>query len=295
MCVTEARPSVLAIFFLRFVAGAALDAGPDPADPLRLAFGALVWQCAIFFVYLFNGVMDVREDRVNGSRRPIARGDLDPDVALIVSVIAAALALLGALLLGGPMIWLVTAVLVLGYLYSGPPLYLKRWSSATVVVGGVAGLLTYYAGFAVHGDGLPPRGSVALPAFAVAAALWMGLVGTLTKDLPDIAGDTAAGRATLAVSHGEFAVRVMMSGVAATLALTFAVLTWIFELPVGGAPLAMLAGAVIVVVLTHTSLSRGTRARRRRPYRAFMVTQYALHLAVLLPVVSQFLLSGRAP
>ncbi|OPG12969.1 hypothetical protein B1L11_11160 [Microbispora sp. GKU 823] len=294
MCVTEARPSVLAIFFLRFAAGAAVDAGLAPADPFRLLAGALVWQCAIFFVYLFNGVTDVREDRVNGSRRPIARGDLDPELAWIVAWTAAAAALLGALLLGGAMIWLVTAVLVLGYLYSAPPFQLKKWSSATVVVGGVSGLLSYCAGYASYGTGPGGREMIALPAFAVAASLWMGLVGTPAKDLPDIAGDRSAGRATFAVSRGEWPVRLLLSAVAASVALAFCAVALLLRVPLGMAPAVMLTGAALLTVVTLTPLSRGSRVRRRLPYRAFMTTQYAVHLAVLLPLVSQFLLSGRA-
>ncbi|XVQ85515.1 UbiA family prenyltransferase [Microbispora siamensis] len=292
---TEARPSVLAIFFLRFAAGAAVDAGLAPVDPFRLLAGALVWQCAIFFVYLFNGVTDVREDRVNGSRRPIARGDLDPERAWLVAWTAAAAALLGALLLGGAMIWLVTAVLVLGYLYSAPPFQLKKWSSATVVVGGVSGLLSYCAGYTSYGTtGSGGREMVALPAFAVAASLWMGLVGTPAKDLPDIAGDRSAGRATFAVSRGEWPVRLLLSAVAASVALAFCAVALLLRVPLGMAPATMLTGAALLTAVTLTPLSRGSRVRRRLPYRAFMTTQYAVHLAVLLPLVSQFLLSGRS-
>ncbi len=294
MCVTEARPSVLAIFFLRFAAGAGLDAGLTPADPFRLLAGALVWQCAIFFVYLFNGVTDMREDRVNGSHRPIARGDLDAGLALIIAWTAAAIALLGALLLGGVTIWLVTAVLVLGYLYSAPPFQLKRWSSATVVVGGVAGLLSYCAGYSSCGTGPGGREAIALPAFALAASLWMGLVGTPAKDLPDIAGDRSAGRSSFAVSHGEWPVRLLLSAVAAAVAIAFCAVSLLLGVPLGMAPAAMLTGAALLAVVTLTPLSRGSRVRRRLPYRAFMTTQYAVHLAVLLPLMSQFLLSGRS-
>ncbi|MEW9534556.1 UbiA family prenyltransferase [Microbispora sp. NPDC049125] len=293
MCLKEARPSVLGIFLLRFLAGSALAirTGGD-GHPVETALGALVWVSAIWSVYLFNGVMDVREDKINGSRRPIARGDLDPDVALVYVLCGAAVSLTGALLLRGPTIWLVAAVLALGYLYSGPPYYLKRGSTGTAVVGGLAGLMSYLAGFtAATGGEWSERGSAALPLFAAGASLWMGLIGTATKDLPDVAGDAASGRRTLAVRHGDFAVRVGASVTALTLACTFIGLTVAAHLALMAPGLAMLAGAIAVAALSLTPLSKGDRSHRRRPYRAFMVTQYALHITALLPLVTHLVLS----
>jgi hypothetical protein len=58
---------VLGIQLIRFSAGVAL--GAQHSDRLlarNIGAGAISWELAIFAVYLFNGVVDVQEDRVNG-------------------------------------------------------------------------------------------------------------------------------------------------------------------------------------------------------------------------------------
>ncbi|MDP9861391.1 MULTISPECIES: UbiA family prenyltransferase [Streptosporangium] len=280
MCVTEARPSVLVIFMLRFVAGAALGVEASGMETELVGRG-LVWGLAIFAVYLFNGVMDVREDRVNGSSRPIARGILDPGDALVVVLAAALTSVAGAVALGGPILWMVLAVLALGYVYSGPPFHWKRRSGATAAIGAAAGLLTYAAGFAGHTGGWSTRMEV-LCVFMLTASLWMGLVGVCAKDLSDIEGDAAAGRTTLGVTCGEGPVRLLAAGAALTVAVAFGAAVLIMDLPMVGTVVTLLTGAVLVAVVTLSPLSHGNRLRRRRSYRAFMVTQYALHLSLIM-------------
>lgn len=281
MCFTEARPCVLAIFFLRFSTGVALGAPlVEQGHPLLALASALVCGLATFFVYLFNGVMDVREDGINGSRRPIASGDLSPRTAALVAAAAAALAVAGGLVLGNPAAWTVPAALALGYLYSGPPWYLKRRPLGTLMVVTLAGLLTYYTGFAAYAGGDVHPGT-ALPVLALAMSLWMGFVGAPTKDFSDVAGDRAAGRRTSVIVNGER--RARLRGAAGALGLGAAFLA--VSLRVAQAlvwPAAvMVAGAAAVAVLSLSQLSVGGRSRSRRPYRAFMVTQYCIHVTVL--------------
>jgi 4-hydroxybenzoate polyprenyltransferase len=283
LCLVEARPCVLGIFLLRFLTGAALVVpAARQASSVRFLAAALVCQFAIFFVYLFNGVMDVREDRVNGSCRPIAHGDLCPRAAASVAFAAAALALGGGLALGSPTSWTVPAALLLGYGYSGPPWYLKRSPTGTSLVVMLSGLLTYYTGFAVSSGGWVHPGR-ALPIVAVVMSLWMGLVGAPAKDLSDIAGDAVAGRRGTAVVHGAARARLQVAAGAVGLAVAF------LTLAVAAAPLllpaaaVLLAGSTAVAILSLDRLSHGSRSRCRRPYRAFMTTQYVVHLTVALP------------
>src|SRR5229473_3171268 len=80
LCLAEARPSVLLITLLRFLAGAVLGAasGHGHGHLMAMAGGAVTIELAIFSCYLLNGLMDLDEDRINGSRRPLARGALPP-------------------------------------------------------------------------------------------------------------------------------------------------------------------------------------------------------------------------
>jgi 4-hydroxybenzoate polyprenyltransferase len=279
-CVQEARPTVLGVFLLRYAASASIGmTATGHADPLRACAGALSWGAAILFTYLFNGVMDVREDRINESRRPIAAGTLCRRAAARVAGAAAVLAVAVGGFLGIPVTVAVLMVLVIGWQYSAAPLYLKRHTSGTAVAGGALGFLTYGAGYA--GQAGWAHAGPTLLVFALTMSAWMGLVGAPAKDLSDIPGDAAAGRRTLAVVHGAAASRRAVVTGALVIAVAFLAVA-LRALPVLRPPaVAVACGAVAVVVVSLSGLSRGDRARRRRPYRAFMATQYTANLVLL--------------
>ncbi|WP_082801805.1 UbiA family prenyltransferase [Herbidospora cretacea] len=281
-CTIEARPAVLAVSLLRFLAGATLAlpvaAAPDPAKVLQ---GAVAWVLSIFAVYLGNGVSDVHEDRVNGSRRPIARSDLDPRTATAAVAVAAALSLLATAGLPTAMTWVILANLALGYLYSGAPFRLKRRSGGTVLVVCGSGLLAYWGGFTVVVNGAEGVTPLSLIVFATAATCWMTLVGVPAKDLSDIEGDAAAGRRTIAVIWGARVARNVMSAAALLLAGAFWVAGVAVSAPLAVTALAMFAGAVAVTLAGRAADADAARGWRRRPYRAFMATQYVVHITVL--------------
>jgi 4-hydroxybenzoate polyprenyltransferase len=282
LSIVEARPSVLGAFMLRFLVGAALAAPTvDREFLVRFFATALVWELAVFFVYVFNGVMDVHEDRVNGSRRPIARGSLPVPVAARIAFVAAAVSLAGAFALGTTIALAVAAFLAIGFLYSGPPAYTKRWLLGTPGTGMSLGLLTYYAGFTTHvGESWLHTGAV-LPVFAAGTALWMGLVGTPAKDLSDVVGDAAAGRRTLPVVFGEVATRRMLTAAAMGLAVAFLVVGTATSRLLVWPGVAMVGGAAAIAVTCLGGRSSNGRTNRR-PYHVFMTTQYLTHLGVLL-------------
>ena len=289
LCLAEARPSVLLITLLRFLAGAVLGAasGHGHGHLMAMAGGAVTIELAIFSCYLLNGVMDLHEDRINGSRRPLARGPLPPRVALRVAGGAAALSLAGAMALGPGIAVAVTVVLAIGYLYSGPPWYLKRHSFGTAVAGISSGLLAYYGGKAAYTGQGGADLSLVLTVFALAMSLWIGVVGALTKDLPDVQGDAEAGRRTLAVVVNEPLLRLLISILALAIGGTFLIVALLVTPALWWLATMQLAGAIAVAVLSLSNVSRGSKKRRRRPYRTFMVTQYMINLAVLLAAAAQ--------
>ena len=277
-CFLEARPAVQGIFLLRFLAGASF-AHPLFADGLSFSLwgGAALWVCVTLSVYILNGVMDIEEDRINGSSRPVARGKLSVSQAAGAAAGLAAVSLVGSFAWGSLMAGSVAVALALGWLYSGPPLRLKRWPTGLAAVAILGGLITYNAGYAANGAGGDVRSFFV---FAAVTALWMGLVGQ-TKDLSDIEGDEQAGRRSGPVIWGEEVSRLVFSGAALSLgggcllsAATFAPSLLI--------PAFVLTfGAVAVAVITLGPWSRGDKSRRRRPYKVFMLTQYGVALAVM--------------
>ncbi|QOC89737.1 UbiA family prenyltransferase [Micromonospora craniellae] len=274
---SESRPVVQAVFQLRFLTGAMLAAPPlHPPEVRDLTVGALAWLCATWQVYLLNGLCDRTEDRHNGSARPLATGALSAASAGGAATALSLLAMTLGVLVSPGFAVLVAAMLALGWLYSAAPRPQKANLPGFVAVVVAGGLVTYLAGWYAAGGGVPDSRAVAV---AVALSLWMGLVG-MTKDLPDVAGDRLAGRHTLPIVLPERLARCLLATgallVAAGLATVAA--TEPTLLPPAG---LLLAGAVVLSVCVLTRISHGDRSRRRRPYRAFMVTQYAVHLTVI--------------
>ncbi|GAA3343118.1 UbiA family prenyltransferase [Amorphoplanes nipponensis] len=280
-CFAEARLQVQVIFLLRLLAGFGLGRPAGVAFPWLRLFGSIaVWELAVLSVYLADGVMDIVEDRLNGSTRPIARGDLPRGFAAVVAVAAGVLSVLGAARLGAPYIFLVPVMVLLGYAYCSPPARLKRWSGAAGAIVVVAGLLTFAAGSAVWG---PLRPTAPLIIFALVMSVWMGLVGALAKDFSDVDGDAVAGcRTTASTRHGR-AVRLVV-GNALVVAGGFGLAAFTIAPVLRPSSLIMMAGAWCVVFTTIAFAAAPERHRRRRPYKAFMLTQYAVHAAILIDV-----------
>jgi 4-hydroxybenzoate polyprenyltransferase len=138
--------------------------------------------------------------------------------------------------------------------------------------------LIYHAGYAANGGGGDVR---SFGIFAGVMALWMGLVGQ-TKDLSDIEGDKQAGRKSAPVVWGEDAARLALSGVALFLGGGNVALALLLAPDLLLEALTLMLGALAVAAVSMSSWSRGDRARRRRPYRAFMLAQYGTHLATVI-------------
>ena len=266
----EARPVVQRMFQLRFLTAAALAATTAGAHVHfgRLALGAAAWLCTTWHVYLLNGLSDQVEDRCNGSRRPLAGGELPTATARRLLVVLAVAALGLAAAAGPPLVLLVLVLLGLGAVYSAGPWPQKARAGGAMVVVAAGGGTTYLAGWYAGGGGAAPP-SPALLLVGGAMTAWMAFAG-MTKDLPDVAGDAAAGRRTLPIVLGRRRARLVLAALTGTVGAGAAAVA----LVLGVAPafgLALLAGAVAV-----TAALAGRDPRR--PYRRFMVTQYAVHL-----------------
>ncbi|MFC9294413.1 UbiA family prenyltransferase [Streptomyces sp. NPDC057011] len=283
LCWAEARPSVQLVFLLRFAVGTVV-AVQLPQAPGRTVLGLASWWCAVSCAYLLNGVTDVREDRANGSRRPIARGDLPVHTAKAVTLLLAAAALVFGGLAGGGVLRWVVGFLLLGWAYSCAPVRAKDSSVACAVVVFGMGVSSYAAGVEAAGSGWTATGVV----FGFVMSAWMALVGSLVKDLGDAGGDAAGGRRTVAVVRGVAAARALAvaGAVLVGAAGTAAAALWAPLALVGTVPVA--AGAVWVVaqVVRDARRESADREQRRGAYRAFMVTQYAANLVLLAALVA---------
>ncbi len=272
-CIREARPSVLVIQFIRFTAGAALAVRiTGHWVPLRAVLGVLSWELVIVWTYLFNGVMDLQEDRVNGSRRPIASGMLTRSTAIRCAQGAAALSLACAGLLGLPITCTVLAMLLIGWQYSASPGRLKGRPTGTAATGAALGFLAYLAGFLGQAGSAWRHPTAKALIFVLVMSAWMALVG-------------AAGRKTLVLLWGENATRRALAAAAVTIAITFAVAAAV-SMPLLRWPAVTLAtGSSIIAVAALSRISAGDRSRRRRPYRIFMLTQCLVNICLLMVMI----------
>ncbi|UQX01224.1 UbiA family prenyltransferase [Streptomyces sp. RerS4] len=266
------------VFLLRFAVGA-VSAVHLPQAPGRTALGMAAWWCAVACAYLLNGVTDVREDRANGSRRPIARGALPVRTAATVTALLAGAALvLGGLAGRGVLGWVV-GFLLLGWAYSAAPVRAKDSSVLCALVVFGLGATSYAAGVSAAGSGWTVTGAV----FGCVMSAWMALVGSLVKDLGDVGGDAAGGRRTVAVVRGVAAARslAVAGAVLVGAAGSAAAALWAPLALAGTVPVT--AGAVWVVarVVRDARRESAERQQRRAAYKAFMVTQYAANLIVL--------------
>ncbi|MEV7686407.1 UbiA family prenyltransferase [Streptomyces bungoensis] len=275
--VEEARPSVQLIFLMRFLAGAVLAAGGRFAGlGAQVTVAGIGWVLATLFAYGINGVCDVREDLVNRTGRPIARGELPPGVAAVWTWLCAAGSVVAMLSTGSTLLTAYDLLfLLLGYAYSAAPFQLKRTTAGASGAVLLMGLLTYAAGWTAAGRALPTGADLAV---AGAMSLWMAAVGAVTKDFSHAAGDAAAGRRSSVTAWGEGTARLTGAVGALLVAGGFAAVAAGRPALLGPAAGVLAGGAVAVAVLCRTT--RGDEARGRTPYRAFMVTQYLVHLTL---------------
>jgi 4-hydroxybenzoate polyprenyltransferase len=299
-CFLEARPTVQGAFLLRLASGWALTTtattwtGPGPVA--ALVTGSLGWCCVVMAIYLLNGVCDVSEDLVNASGRPIAAGLLPVRTAVRGVWLLAATGVLAGFATAVPLGVLAVLALGVGWLYSVPSWRLKRRSPGTAAAALTGIGLTYYAGAVIAaaqeaaelGPAVPawpgwwwPAVSTELLVFAGALSLWAALVGGTTKDLPDLAGDRAAGARSWAVVWDERRFRAVVSVIALSVGGgSTAVAAGLVPRLLPPAA-ALCAGAAAVAVLLLAPVPSGRRWDQRVPYRAFMATQYVAHAVLL--------------
>lgn len=192
--------------------------------PISISFHSLVlfaatWLAALaanVYIVGLNQLTDIALDRINKPDLPLASGAMSSQEALRVVALSAVLALGLGVVLG---VWLLATLsisMLVGTVYSLPPLRLKRsfiWAplcislvrGPLVNLGLGAHLLAITRFGSAGGDrGLPP-GVWLLTLFMSLGALGIGIA----KDLPDIEGDRTHAIGNLAVRWGpDWALRV---------------------------------------------------------------------------------------
>jgi 4-hydroxybenzoate polyprenyltransferase len=193
----------VAFYELLFVLGYLFDlrsvpfdlSADDVYDPVLVALGLL---SAILFAIVTNNLEDRRIDAVTNPGRPLFARGIEAEayartavpfllLAVFIGMLVRPIALLSMLLFCG-----------LYYLYSVPPLRIKRLTLLSKLVIGANALNVFLLGWHLRGGDLADVPGVVFAFFLVGISLVANFI-----DIKDVEGDRAAGIRTLPVWIGE--------------------------------------------------------------------------------------------
>jgi len=178
--------------------------GPGLANINALSpFSTRVWAGLLlcFFLYgggyILNQIFDIESDRLNKKLYFLPCGILTRGSALVQYLLFTVVALGGGWFLGRVWFYPTLAVVVLGLMYSLPPVRLKDRPLGGLLANALGhGTLVYYLGQALAGpETVPVWGASSPYALAVAGVY-------LLTTIPDRKGDQACGKSTLSVRFG---------------------------------------------------------------------------------------------
>lgn len=197
-----------------FIGALVASGGIPPLLPTVAA--TIVMYLVALFAYVYNDVRDIETDRINSCDRPLPSGRASKGQAMKLVIATAASALTIALLLDQRVFALACFGVVLGYIYSTPPLSLKNRFLLKQTTASL------WAAIASLGGGIAASGQITgMTLYAAILFFVYGMAFSPVADIGDIAGDRAAGKRTVAVVMGpSFTVKA-----GATMILSFALVT----------------------------------------------------------------------
>ena len=189
-----------------FACGAVAGSTPQGGFPWGSAIAGMVLAGPLVCgaSQAMNDWCDRHVDAINQPERPIPSGRLPGNTGLVVAIVATAVALAFAALIGPLVLGAAALALLAGWAYSAPPLRLKTDGWIGPALTGLS-----YEGLAWITGALVVGGGAALgrPMLALFALLYsIGAHGIMTlNDFKAVAGDRAMGIASLPVRLGTTA------------------------------------------------------------------------------------------
>jgi homogentisate phytyltransferase / homogentisate geranylgeranyltransferase len=245
-----------------YLIAVAQDAAPGVGD---LAWTLVAGYGVNVFIVGLNQITDVEIDRINKPYLPIAAGDLTMTQAWWIVGVCGAVPVGLALTQGAVEVAGVLAGLVVGVVYSVPPLRLKRFPAlASLCISGVRSVvvnLAVYAHFA---------GAIAGPVWALTLFVApFSFAIAILKDVPDIEGDRRYQIVTFTLRLG--ARRVLAIGVGA-LVVAYVGMAVLGPLLLGGdvQPAVLVAGNLAALAVALVSASRVDVGDRDSFWRFYM-------------------------
>ena len=167
-----------------------------PVD--RVGLGVLAALFATATSNAWNQVFDLELDRINKPERPLVRGTIAPAQALRLGYLFAVIAVAFAALSGFAYLLCLLVGLVATWIYSAPPLRLRRFLfPALFTIAVPRGLLVPVAGWSLVAPVLQPEPWM----LGLVTGLFV-LGAAATKDFADMEGDKAHGCVSLPIVLG---------------------------------------------------------------------------------------------
>jgi 4-hydroxybenzoate polyprenyltransferase len=203
------RPVLLApvwtILLLGFYHGSlyqGMHVGPFGFNLLRVLPVFILMTATAGGIYIINQIYDRESDRLNRKLFLIPEGHIKTGTAWRQATVLYVIAAAGAFFISKHIMAILMLSILLGFVYSTPPLSLKNrpWASLFSNILG-HGIIVFAAGwFAVSGnqaDSLLPMLNTVLP-----YSLAIGITFLCTT-IPDMEGDRIAGKITFSVRYGK--------------------------------------------------------------------------------------------
>lgn len=164
----------------------------------------IVFACAIWFSGLFaigvNDLADEDTDRISNANRPLISGTLDRHEIKQILPLFLVLALLAAFLAGYTAFFFILASNAIYWVYSAPPLRLKKLPLLPSFLIGLCFLTVVAAGFFLFA---PIKQTQILPDRLILGVVAIFALLANVRDMKDVAGDRVSGIKTLPVLFGE--------------------------------------------------------------------------------------------
>jgi 4-hydroxybenzoate polyprenyltransferase len=237
------------------------------ADGMAIVVMAFTFAYAWLFAVGTNDLADTAIDAVANTERPLVTGDLTKEEIKPANIILLIWSLIGAFILGYWTLFLVACFTAAYYVYSVPPLRLKRAPILATLLISFACLAAVMAGFffanpiKIISDFPRQLLLIIVIGFTLAANI---------KDIKDIAGDRADGIMTIPTVFGE---KVGVRIVGVLLGFSFLVAPAAFR------STELLLPAIIAAVLGYWAVV----ARPYREWKIFAV--YFLYVAVVVGIL----------
>lgn len=248
--VGNSRPERVAHYFFLIVFGAALALFLGRAYPVELSWFNVA-HIAILFIAFYsawmysvgvNDIVDLESDRLTNANRPLVTGKLSVADVQSANRIFLLLAVVGGYLAGSYAFYFVLTFIALYYIYSVPPLHLKRFMFVNSFIISLCALTAVLAGFyLVSADdrvgAFPPS--------------WLYLIVGVyfllanVKDIKDGAGDRKVGVYTVVSVFGDVRGKQIVAGMVALGLALIPLATGKEELWFTAVP-AALAGAYLI-------------------------------------------------